>query len=82
MRFPEIVRMSDASSPVWARKGNRSGGGMGGIITGLMFLLALFGVLLIVLAGMHGFSFAQGGAVVDGWLAPLLHHGAASNAAK
>ena len=74
MRFPEIVRMSDSASPVWARKGNRGGGGLGGLVTGLMFLLALFGVLVIVLTGMHGWSFAAAGGVLDGWLGNLTHH--------
>ena len=74
--------MSDTSSPVWARKGNKGGGGLGGLITGLMFLLALFGVLVIVLAGMHGLSFAAAGTVIDGWLAPVLGHHAAAAPAK
>ena len=82
MRFPEVVRMSDTSSPVWARKGSKSGGGLGGLITGLMFLLALFGVLVIVLTGMHGWSFAEGGAVIDGWLGGITHHAAAASPAK
>jgi hypothetical protein len=82
MRFPEIVRMSDTSSPVWAKKANKGGGGMGGLITGLMFLLALFGVLIIVLAGMHGWSFGQAGGVVDGWLGGITHHAAAAAPAK
>ena len=80
MRFPEIVRMSDSSSPVWAKKANKGGGGLGGLITGLMFLLALFGVLMIVLAGMHGWSFSGAGGVVDGWIGGMTGHPAVAAA--
>ena len=79
MRFPEIVRMSDSTGPVWARK-SRSGGGGGALVTGLMFVLALFGVLVIVLAGMNQWSFAKGGATIDGWVASATGHVAAATA--
>lgn len=76
MRFPEIVRMSDSASPVWARRANKGGGGLGGLITGLMFLLALFGVLVLVLAGMNSFSFTKAGATIDGWIGSVSGHSA------
>jgi hypothetical protein len=82
MRFPEVVRMSDGPGPVWARK-SRGGGGGGALITGLMFIIALFGVLVLVLAGMHGFSFAAAGTVIDGWIASATgHHAVAVAPAK
>jgi hypothetical protein len=74
--------MADDTSPVWARKSRGGGGGGGAIITGLMFLLALFAVLIIVLSGMHGWSFAQAGGVIDGWIGSAMGHHAAVAPAK
>jgi len=53
-------------SPVWARSKRRSGGNplVGIIVT----LLALFGVLTAVL-GIKEQSLAEGGAMMDGWIA-------------
>ncbi len=68
--------MSDTSSPVWARKANKGGGGLGGLITGLMFLLAIFGVLVLVLAGMNQFSFTKAGSTIDGWIGSATGHSA------
>ncbi len=69
MRFPEPVRMSDTpSSPVWARTRKRSRGIGGGLVGLLVTLLALFGVLTAVL-GIKERSLAEGGAVMDGWIA-------------
>jgi hypothetical protein len=68
MRFPEPVRDSDGhSTPVWARK-KRRGGGAGGFVGLLVTLLALFGVLTAVL-GIKERSLAEGGALMDGWIA-------------
>jgi hypothetical protein len=68
MRFSEPVRMADDGehSPVWARSKRRSGGNplVGIIVT----LLALFGVLTAVL-GIKEQSLAEGGAMMDGWIA-------------
>jgi hypothetical protein len=67
MRFSEPVRMADNGehSPVWARTRRRSGNPLVGII---VTLLALFGVLTAVL-GIKEQSLAEGGAVMDGWIA-------------
>lgn len=68
MRFPEPVRDSDGhSTPVWARK-KRRGAGAGGLVGFLVTLLALFGVLTAVL-GIKERSLAEGGALMDGWIA-------------
>jgi hypothetical protein len=68
MRFSEPVRMADDGehSPVWARSKRRRGGNpfIGVIVT----LLALFGVLTAVLGVKEG-SLAEGGAMIDGWIA-------------
>lgn len=67
MRFSEPVRMADDGehSPVWARSKRRSGNPLVGI---LVTLLALFGVLTAVL-GVKERSLAEGGAMMDGWIA-------------
>jgi len=67
MRFSEPVRMADDGehSPVWARPKRRRGNPLVGII---VTLLALFGVLTAVL-GVKEQSLAEGGAVMDGWIA-------------
>ncbi len=52
-------------SPVWARTKRRSGNPLVGII---VTLLALFGVLTAVL-GIKERSLAEGGAMMDGWIA-------------
>lgn len=67
MRFSEPVRMADDDhSPVWARsKRRRSGNPIVGV---LVTLLALFGVLTAVL-GVKEQSLAEGGAMMDGWIA-------------
>ena len=67
MRFSEPVRMADDGehSPVWARTRRRSGNPLVGII---VTLLALFGVLTAVL-GIKEQSLAEGGAIIDGWIA-------------
>lgn len=68
MRFPEPVRMSEGStSPVWARS-KRQGSGGGGFVGLIVTLLALFGVLTAVL-GIKEQSLAEGGALMDGWIA-------------
>ncbi len=72
MRFSQPVRMADDQhSPVWARKTRRRGGNplIGVVVT----LLAVFGVLTAVL-GIKERSLAEGGAVMDGWIA----HGVAT----
>ena len=73
MHFPEPVRMTDSDtghSPVWARsKRRRSSGGGGGAFFGfLMFLLALFGAVVIGMS-IKERSVAGGGAAIDGWIA-------------
>lgn len=69
MRFPEPVRMTDEPiSPVWARKKKRRSGGGGGLVGLIVTLLALFGVLTMVL-GIKEKSLAEGGAMMDGWIA-------------
>lgn len=69
MRFPEPVRNADDhASPVWARSKRRSGGGGGGFVGLIVTLLALFGVLTAVL-GIKERSLAEGGAIMDGWIA-------------
>lgn len=67
MRFSEPVRMADDGdhSPVWARSKRRSGNPLVGVI---VTLLALFGVLTAVL-GVKEQSLAEGGAMMDGWIA-------------
>jgi hypothetical protein len=67
MRFSEPVRMADEGehSPVWARTRRRSGNPLVGVI---VTLLALFGVLTAVL-GVKERSLAEGGALMDGWIA-------------
>lgn len=67
MRFSEPVRMADDGehSPVWARSKRRSGNPLVGFI---VTLLALFGVLTAVL-GVKEQSLAEGGAIMDGWIA-------------
>lgn len=74
MKFPELVRMADdeGHNPVWARsKRRRSGGGAGGFIGLIVTLLALFGALTAVLA-IKERSVAEGGAVIDGWIAAIV----------
>ena len=69
MQFSEPVRMADdGQSPIWARSKRRSRGGGAGLISALVTLLALFGALTAVL-GVKERSLAQGGAIVDGWIA-------------
>ena len=67
MRFSEPVRMADDGdhSPVWARTRRRRGNPF---ISLLITLLALFGVLTAVL-GVKEQSLAEGGAMMDGWIA-------------
>jgi hypothetical protein len=67
MRFSEPVRMADDGehSPVWARSKRRSGNPLVGVI---VTLLALFGVLTAAL-GVKEQSLAEGGAMMDGWIA-------------
>ena len=67
MLFSEPVRMADDGehSPVWARTKRRSGNPLVGV---LVTLLALFGVLTAVL-GIKEQSLADGGAMMDGWIA-------------
>jgi hypothetical protein len=67
MRFSEPVRMADDGdhSPVWARSKRRSGNPIIGI---LVTLLAVFGVLTAAL-GIKEKSLAEGGAMMDGWIA-------------
>ena len=68
MRFSEPVRMADDGehSPVWARTKRRRGGNP--IVGILVTLLAVFGVLTAVL-GIKEKSLAEGGAMMDGWIA-------------
>lgn len=68
MRFSEPVRMADDGehSPVWARTKRRRGGNP--IVGIVVTLLALFGVLTAVL-GVKEKSLAEGGALMDGWIA-------------
>jgi biopolymer transport protein ExbB/TolQ len=85
MRFPEVVRMAEdgVSAPVWARS-KKSGGGAGGFIGLIVFLLALFGVLILALAGMNHWSFAKAGGQIDGWVCQVVakvHGGAAKTEA-
>ncbi len=70
MRFNQITRMADDghTGPVWARKSRRSAGGLSGIIGFIITLLAVFGALTIAL-GVKEQSLAEGGAVLDGWIA-------------
>lgn len=70
MRFREPVRMADdaGEGPVWARTSGRRRRGGGGAIFGLpVFLLAVFGALMIGL-GVKERSVAEAGAMVDGWV--------------
>ena len=71
MRFSEPVRMADDGehSPVWARTKRRSGGTP--LVGVLVTLLALFGVLTAVL-GIKEKSLAEGGAMMDGWIAQAV----------
>ena len=74
MRFAEPVRNADDhASPVWARSRRRSGGG-GGFVGLIVTLLALFGVLTAVLGVKEG-SLAEGGAMMDGWIAAGVAQG-------
>ena len=74
MRFPEPVRNADGhASPVWARSKRRGGGG-GGFVGLIVTLLALFGVLTAVL-GIKERSLAEGGAMMDGWIAAGVEQG-------
>lgn len=68
MRFSEPVRMADDGdhSPVWNRPKRRRGGNP--LIRIVVTLLALFGVLTAVL-GIKEKSLADGGAVMDRWIA-------------
>lgn len=68
MRFSEPVRMADDGehSPVWARTKRRRGGNP--IVGIVVTLLAVFGVLTAVL-GIKEKSLAEGGALMDGWIA-------------
>lgn len=63
--------MADDAGPVWARS-KRSGGGAGGILVFLMFLLALFGALMLVLAGMNQWHFGKAGAQIDNWICTVM----------
>ncbi|QDH72101.1 hypothetical protein [Brevundimonas sp. M20] len=69
MRFSEPVRMANDGdhSPVWARTKRRRGGA-NPIVGVLVTLLAVFGVLTAVL-GIKERSLAEGGAIMDGWIA-------------
>lgn len=73
MRFPEAARMAEdgGHSPVWART-KRSGGGGAGIFGFLLFLLALFGLLVVAMAGMNHWSFARAGGQIDGWICTVV----------
>ncbi|RZJ29020.1 MAG: hypothetical protein EON85_07790 [Brevundimonas sp.] len=68
MRFSEPVRMADDGdhSPVWARTKRRRGANP--LVGILVTLLAVFGVLTAVL-GIKERSLAEGGAIIDGWIA-------------
>jgi hypothetical protein len=68
MRFSQPVRMADDGdhSPVWARSKRRSGGNP--IVAFIVTLLAIFGALTAVL-GVKEKSLAEGGAIIDGWMA-------------
>ena len=67
MRFSEPVRMADGDhGPVWARTKKR--GAAGPFVSVLVTLLGLFGALTLVL-GIKEKSVAEGGAVIDGWVA-------------
>ena len=68
MRFSTPVRMADGGehSPVWARTKRRRGANP--IVGILVTLLAVFGVLTAVL-GIKEKSLAEGGAMMDGWIA-------------
>lgn len=70
MRFSEPVRMADDGdhSPVWARSRRRRGNPL---VNVLVTLLALFGVLTAVL-GIKEKSLADGGAMMDGWIAKAV----------
>ena len=67
MRFSEPVRMADGGdhSPVWARTRRQRGNP---VVSVVITLLALFGVLTAVL-GIKEKSLAEGGAMMDGWIA-------------
>jgi hypothetical protein len=67
MRFSQPVRMADTGdhSPVWARTKHRRGNPLLGLV---VTLLALFGVLTAAL-GVKERSLAEGGAMMDGWIA-------------
>lgn len=71
MRFSQPVKMADDGehSPVWARTKRRGGNPVVGI---LVTLLALFGALTAVL-GIKEKSLADGGAMMDGWIAKGWH---------
>lgn len=67
MLFLKPVRQADGAdhSPVWARSKHRRGNPLVGL---LVTLLAVFGVLTAAL-GIKEKSLADGGALMDGWLA-------------
>lgn len=68
MRLSQPVRMADDAdrTPVWARSRKRSSGNP--LVNVVVTLLALFGALTAVL-GVKERSLAEGGAIVDGWIA-------------
>lgn len=75
---------SDVAAPVWART-KKSGGGLGGLFGFIFFLLALFGILVLVLAGMNGWSFSRAGAQIDGVVCSVVarvHGGHANSSAS
>jgi hypothetical protein len=70
MRFSEPVRMADDAdhSPIWARPKRRRGNPLVSIV---VTLLAVFGVLTAAL-GIKEQSLAEGGAIMDGWIAAAM----------
>lgn len=73
MRFPGAVRMAEGvSAPIWARTNRGGGGAFGAFFSFLVFVLALLGALSLVMAVMNHMSFAQGGAKIDHWIAPVV----------
>lgn len=68
MRLPQIAKDADDSRPVWERaKTRRRGPGLGGLIG---FLLSLFAIATLALAGLEG-SFERGGACMDAYLSKI-----------
>ncbi len=73
MSSHEAERMRDdtyESAPVWARRTSRGGGGGNPLVALLFALLAMTGALCLGLAIWQK-SFAEGGAYIDRWIAPV-----------